>query len=617
MRSKKVKTNALLETLRSIITRFQTAKVPLVRLSQKENEDLKTHKKSVKKNKKTSKYVREFYAKKKQRNSAVNKTTSNVAAPDTAIPKTTAPGIHTPKMSVSGIKPPKMSVPQIKLPKIKIPKVTLAQITFPKITVPRIFIPKLKTPKVSVPKFSLSQLKNAAVAITSKAGLKPVGNLRAGIIAAAALVLILLAGGLVMANTEKNAFAVMINGKQAALVENRQEAERVLAALKAEKAKIWNRSVEIKESVAYRETKARRFEIDSIPDMTRILDERITFVAAATGIKINGKVSMVVKDARTAESILNRLKEAYVKSDMSTLSVKFEEKVEIVQVPADLKEITEPDKALEAIKNGRQKKVTHVVAEGDSLWMIARKNDMRVAELKAANPGLKGEKLDLGQELNLVKLEPMLNVLVEGQVTLNESLPYDVVVEKDSGMWRGRQKIKQKGENGSRQVTYKVVLKNGAEAGKTVLTEKVLKESKDQIVIKGARMVVASRRGSGRIGWPLGGGINSGYGRRWGRMHTGLDIEGRTGQPIGAASDGRVTFTGWDGAYGKTVVISHGGGLVTKYAHLSKIEVEEGQQVSRGDLIGLVGSTGRSTGSHLHFEVIANGAFQNPMRYLR
>lgn len=600
MRSQKERISALLESFRSIVTKIQSAKIPLESQTKKRETNYPAiHKKSSRKNKKTSKYAREFYAKKKcqQKNSPV--LTARTKQETTAV-------------SLSKVKIPKLSIPKISIPKISIPKVSIPRISIPKASIPKISIRRISIPKIPlsgsslrsisqmVPKFSLSQLRS-----------------RAGIAVAAALALVMLAGGLVVANTEKKAFAVLLDGKQVALVESRQEAEKVLAGLKAEKAKIWNRNVAMKEAVTFRETETRLYKIDSVGDLKEILDDKVTFVAAATGIRIDGRVALVVKDVRTAEDILKKIKENFTDSKIDISSARFAEKVEIVQVPASLKEIIEPEKALELIKNGRQKKTVHVVEAGDSLWLIARKYDMHVADLKSANPDLKGEKLDLGQELNLVKLEPMINVLAEGQITLKETLPYDVVVEKDGSLWRGRQKVKQKGENGSREVTYKVVLKNGAEVSKVVLNEKVLKQPVDQVVVKGSRLVVASRSGSGRLGWPTSGRITSGYGRRWGRMHTGIDIDGSTGQPVGAASGGRVISTGWDGGYGKTVVISHGGGVVTKYAHLSKIDVEVGQEVDRGDLIGLVGNTGRSTGSHLHFEVIVGGSFQNPMRYLK
>lgn len=619
MRSKKEKFNALLESLRSIFANIQAAKIPLTRLSQKKENDYQTiQKKSTRKNKKTSKYAREFYAKKKrQKNSPLNTAkakpaiveVSPVSPQETTVPQNSKPKISIPKIEIS-----KLKLPKLKFPRITIPKISAAKFKSMKFKFPGITIPKIKAAKFKVPKFSLSQLKTS-VNISSLPG--RIKSSRVGIAAVAALALIILAGGLVVANTEKKAFAVLLDGKQVALVENRQEAEQTLAKLKAEKAKIWNRNVAMKENLTLRETEARLYKIDSIVKLKEILDNKITFVAAATGIKIDGKVCLVVNDTQTAEAVLKKLKDSLVDSKFSSSSVKFAEKVELVQVPVSLKEILEPEKAIELIKNGRQKKVTHIVSAGDSLWSIARKYDMHVAELKSANPDLAGENLDLGQELSLVRLEPMINVLAEGQITLNETVHYDVVVEKDSGMWRGRQKVKQKGADGSREVTYKVVLKNGTEVSKLVLAEKIIKQPKDQIVVKGSRMVVASRSGSGRLGWPTGGKINSSYGRRWGRMHTGVDIDGHTGQAIGSAADGRVISAGWDGGYGKAVVISHGGGLVTKYAHLSKIDVQVGQEVSRGDLVGLMGSTGRSTGSHLHFEVTVGGSFQNPMRYLR
>lgn len=106
---------------------------------------------------------------------------------------------------------------------------------------------------------------------------------------------------------------------------------------------------------------------------------------------------------------------------------------------------------------------------------------------------------------------------------------------------------------------------------------------------------------------PLGGGI---------RLHKGLDISNRTGTPIVATAQGEVILAARDGAYGLCVEINHGGGIVTKYAHLNKMTVEPGQWVKRGQVIGHMGSTGRSTGPHLHYEVRLNGVPVNPMRYI-
>ena len=116
--------------------------------------------------------------------------------------------------------------------------------------------------------------------------------------------------------------------------------------------------------------------------------------------------------------------------------------------------------------------------------------------------------------------------------------------------------------------------------------------------------------------WPTSGRVTSEYGYRWGRMHQGIDVGAPTGTPIRAAQAGEVIFSGSQGGYGLTVVIAHGGGFSTLYAHQSRLAARDGQQVARGDVIGYVGSTGHSTGPHLHFETRVNGAAQNPRAYL-
>lgn len=121
--------------------------------------------------------------------------------------------------------------------------------------------------------------------------------------------------------------------------------------------------------------------------------------------------------------------------------------------------------------------------------------------------------------------------------------------------------------------------------------------------------------GSG-MRWPLGGAVTSEFGYRWGRLHAGLDIDGNTGAPIRAAKSGTVIYAGSQSGYGNTVIIDHGGGLTTLYAHQSRLATSEGADVDTGDLVGYVGSTGHSTGSHLHFETRVGGSPQNPRRYL-
>ena len=141
-----------------------------------------------------------------------------------------------------------------------------------------------------------------------------------------------------------------------------------------------------------------------------------------------------------------------------------------------------------------------------------------------------------------------------------------------------------------------------------------------------AEQIRGAQRGAGTTGdgqpsaagliWPCDGVVVSGFGMRWGRMHEGIDIGCAYGTPNRAAAAGTVIHAGWLGGYGNLVVVDHGNGLSTAYAHASSILVSVGQSVSQGQTVSLVGSTGNSTGPHLHFEVRVNGVAVDPLPYL-
>jgi murein DD-endopeptidase MepM/ murein hydrolase activator NlpD len=116
--------------------------------------------------------------------------------------------------------------------------------------------------------------------------------------------------------------------------------------------------------------------------------------------------------------------------------------------------------------------------------------------------------------------------------------------------------------------------------------------------------------------WPVEGVVTSGYGPRWGRMHTGIDIGARAGTPIWAAKAGEVIYAGWLGGYGNCVLVDHGDGIATLYGHQSRIASSEGQILNQGDVLGFVGTTGHSTGNHLHFEIRVDAEPRNPRPYL-
>ena len=134
---------------------------------------------------------------------------------------------------------------------------------------------------------------------------------------------------------------------------------------------------------------------------------------------------------------------------------------------------------------------------------------------------------------------------------------------------------------------------------------------------------VLRERGYTPTTWPVNGKLEGGFGGRRNpfggpgyEFHSGQDIEADWGQPVISGASGRVTFVGWQNGYGQLVVVDHGGGLTTRYGHLSHIDVDPDQAVARGQLLGKVGSTGRSTGPHLHYEVRINDQPVNPLPYL-
>ncbi|MDA8228173.1 MAG: peptidoglycan DD-metalloendopeptidase family protein, partial [Desulfitobacterium hafniense] len=216
-----------------------------------------------------------------------------------------------------------------------------------------------------------------------------------------------------------------------------------------------------------------------------------------------------------------------------------------------------------------------------------------------------------------------LTVVSQGIRTETEKIPFNVVTKTDYNLVSGQTKVSQYGSDGQKEVKYSYVQRNGKIISKTVLDEKVIKAAVPQIVLQGPQRtsaMVGYSRGSGQLSsgmiWPLRGRITSYFGYRGSEFHTAIDIEGNQGDPFVAAASGTVISTGWDGGYGNSILIDHGNGVKTRYAHCSELLVTPGQSISKGDKIGTVGSTGRATGSHLHFEVIINEDYTNPLNYL-
>lgn len=191
-----------------------------------------------------------------------------------------------------------------------------------------------------------------------------------------------------------------------------------------------------------------------------------------------------------------------------------------------------------------------------------------------------------------------------------------VKIERTDNLMLGESKVKEDGKKGKKEQVVNVTYRNGKKIDTKVLSENIIESSKSKVVYKGTKSPIDNNFAF--LSRPTRGGVvTSTFGERWGKLHKGMDIAGDIGDPVMAAFDGVVksVFYERDG-YGKVVILEHEDGLETRYAHMSEFEVKEGDKVKKGDLVGRVGNTGRSTGPHLHFELRVNGNPVNPEGYI-
>ena len=171
-----------------------------------------------------------------------------------------------------------------------------------------------------------------------------------------------------------------------------------------------------------------------------------------------------------------------------------------------------------------------------------------------------------------------------------------------------------KGSPGKAVIDKQIAYVNGIKNSEKTIKENVTIPAIDTIVYHGVKNPIAD--GVPFLQRPSRGIITSNYGRRYGATHHGIDSAACYGSNIGAALDGVVNETGYNSVYGYYVKVNHGGGIETLYGHSSKILVQKGDVIKKGDTIALVGSTGNSTGPHIHFELRTNGVAINPAKYI-
>lgn len=441
------------------------------------------------------------------------------------------------------------------------------------------------------------------------------------------LVLLSITGGtaLYLVNTVSATYLV-INGQQVGLVQNTEAGKALVDDILKERGQSIGEIAKTHDQIEYQNVRVKKVVLIEQEINKNSLANKLTSYFDGWELFINDQRVAVLPKQEDAQKVLKDYQDFYAKPSESNKvsSVSFEENVSIKQIEALATDIELPETLLKNLEAGQTITKEYTVQPNDSWWLIARKNDMKTKEVLDGNPGsTEDTKLQPGQKIKLISVVPYLTVMSKGINTTTETIPFSVVTKTDYSLGSGQTVVKQQGNDGSKIVTYSYEQKNGKNISKTVIDEKVVSPAVTQIVAKGPVRVPVTvgyaSRGSGNVsglGWPLQGHINSYYGYRWGGFHTGIDIAGSKGDPYVAAASGTVVSAGWDGGYGYMILIDHGNGVLTRYAHSTKLLVSAGDHVSKGQTIGLVGATGNATGPHLHFEVISNGNTLNPLDYL-
>lgn len=357
-----------------------------------------------------------------------------------------------------------------------------------------------------------------------------------------------------------------------------------------------------------------------------IAGDEIEGKVRAFAVTVDGEVIGAVESTEKLAEFLDSEKAKYLDEDVvsvdfdKNVSFEYEEYVE----PDDL---VSEDKVISELTKIVSEPVYYEVQKGDSPWNIARDNDMTVDELKNCDVTFGDKHIsDITQEcpigavIQLSEEVPYLRTQVTKNITYTETIDYEIIKNEDENLFKGETVVDVKGVEGEAEVTALVTYEGDKIVATEVLERKVISEPVAKVVRVGTRKttteVSTGSGGSGDYFWPVDGGKISDYFGGY-RNHKGLDIAAPYGTKIFAAESGTVTRAGnkYDG-YGNCVMIANNDGNVTVYGHMSSIAINYGDYVVKGQLIGYVGSTGDSTGNHLHFEVRSNGYYNNPLDYV-
>jgi murein DD-endopeptidase MepM/ murein hydrolase activator NlpD len=424
---------------------------------------------------------------------------------------------------------------------------------------------------------------------------------------------------LVWGTAEKShAYELWVDEKKIGCLKQEAEIKTVLDDLIRSAAQTFGAEPVLLSKVQTVETRERT-PIISAEELKTALNGLLKMAVKAYAIEVNGQSVVALSNKEMAEKVLEEIKSTYAENasrrgNVSIEELRFNEDVKVIEQNTDPALLREAEDAKRILLRGTDKIVLHTVQRGQSLWSIATANNLTVDALRKANPELVGDRLQIGQQLNLAVAEPYLNLVSVERLVQNVNIAFRTEVLEDENMWPWQTVTKQGGVYGKKEITLEIKRQNGKEIAREILSERHLSDPVTCILVRGTKIL--PDLGTGQFAWPVVGQITSKFGYRRGGFHNGLDIAAPTGTTIFAADAGTVVFAGTKAYYGRMVEIDHGGGkTITVYGHCSSLLVKVGDQVQKGQPVARVGSTGRSTGPHLHFEVRVDDTPVNPLSY--
>jgi|GEM_PF-569726 len=452
--------------------------------------------------------------------------------------------------------------------------------------------------------------------------------------AAAAVLMLVLVGigpqiveGSMNVSSAKDACAVRAvdvycQGEYMGMVPSEASLEGELNKIELELHDTYDMDVVVGGNLTYKATCADRIPDKCLDQTLSEVVKRLDVQVRAAAIIVDGEVFGYLRDTGEAQGILNRIIDegkSSIETDSTDLEVVgFAEKVEIEETDIYYNEVNAAEDVYEKLVTDQQAEQVYTVQSGDSLWAIASRNNMSVDELAALNPSL-GNTLKVGAQLMICKPDRPLDILTAETVVYDQEVPYAIIEEKRDNLYTTQTQLIRAGSSGVDRVTARIYRCNGVEQSRDILNEEPISQPVDRIIAVGTKepaLFVDNSRGDGRYVWPTQGRLTSPFGWRWGRMHEGIDIANLRGTPVYAADAGTVIHAARKSGYGNFIIVYHGDGKETCYGHLNGYAVGAGDTVEKGQLIGYMGNTGRSTGPHLHFEIRINGKPQNPLSFL-